>query len=465
MKEKLKYIINWCSWQPEHKTQFVKNMCWGIAIAIILQFSYNTGIGQDMINIAHDFLVEADYRQNVLKGTGQNMISNDLRMIVFDKETYETNDFPGKCYWTPREFLGKTIIRSIEMGATVVAIDFSLEKPVPFTCMNGKCVDENSIYLTLLQQAAEMARKNNSVIIIPQISHKQNENIYAKAYRSLIEKNSDVLIQGIPKIYCNSNDLMVRHFNFFFQPSKKHEPIISVPVLATVHHWYNNNKEKADTIIQQLTSEIKDNKKITPVNSPSNQEQNIQLFYQQSNKECLAARYKYRILPEQIIHNRFGGGNKPSIVINPSILLDKYIDRQRIQDKIVIIGADYSNFGDVHRTPVGNIAGVYLIANAMNMLLMSDQIKEFHFVFKFSILLVWIIIASLLYTHLPKNWSFPILILLLLSINTPVSVWLFSKWGVFMDFWLPISIMGIVEFMEPTISSLHINILKRGNKE
>ena len=449
-------------WKADTNNHFIKNICWGLGIVIMLQFADNTGIGQDMINKAHDVLVMKDFKKEVLESNDQNAISNDIRMIVFDKETYEHKKYPGGKYWTPRKLLGNALIKTIEKGATVVAVDFTLEKPVPATCVNEKCVDENALYLNLLQKAADIARKKNCVIIIPKIKPENNATDYTKAYHRLIEGNSDVMISGNPLIYKNSQDKIVRHFNFF-QTSKSHDIVFSVPVLAAIYHWFG--KEKGDEFIQKAKAEIKAKKEISLIQSNYNTMQKIQLFYQDSQKECLAARYKFRILPKKVIHEKFGGGKIPSdLVIQPFIVLNPYFDQKRIKGKIVVIGSDYPDFGDIHQTPFGKIAGVYLIANVMNMFMMGDQVKEIHFVLKFSILLVWIVIASLLYTHLNHILSFLILIVLLISINTPVSVWIFSKWGIFMDFWLPVSIMGIRENIESTINFFLSIISKKEEK-
>jgi len=451
-KKSLIHMTICCLWRDDVNHHFVKNICWGLAIAILLQFSHYTGFGQSMINRAHDVLVVKDFRNEVLDRDDENSISNDIRMIVFDQKIYENNRYPGGKYWTPRELLGNTLIKSIDMGATVIVMDFKLEKPVPLTCSNGKCVDENFLYLDLLQKAADVAKEKKCVIIMPKISPDDSAKEYTKAYQQLIEKNNDVIICGNPLVYQNSQDAIVRHFNFF-QTDETLDPVFSVPVLAVVYHWFG--KKKGDEFIQKAKTEIKERKTISPINSPKNNAKQIQFYHQDLQKECMAARFKFRILPKNVIHDQFGGGRiLTDIIIPPTIILHPNFDPKHIENKIVVIGADYPDFGDIHQTPVGKIAGVYLIANTMNVLLMSNQVKEMHFVIEYFILLLWIVIASWLYTHLNQILSLIILIVLVVFISTPVSVIVFSKWGIFMDFWLPLTIMGIREQIESTIDSL-----------
>jgi len=434
-------IIFWQIYETYERNHFINNLCW---VFIVLLFVYNTGVGQDMVNFAHDSLVVKDFRQEILENDNTDVISNDIRIITFDQETYENNRSPGGIFWTPRELLGKTIIKTIEMGATVVAIDFSLEKPVPVTCLNGECVDENTLYLNLLQKAADMARKKGCVMIMPNLSLKEKTTKYSTAYKQLLENNKDVIICANPLVHQNSQDKIVRHFNLF--QANNHDPVFSIPVLSTIYHWFG--KEKGDKIIQKKITEIKERKELSRIISPQNSEKQILLFYQDPQKECMAARYRFRILPEEIIKQKFGVRYISDFIIPPFIVLDQYFDKRRIKGKIVIVGADYPDFGDIHKTAVGKIAGIYLMANAMDILLMGEQIREIHFGIKFIMMILWVLIASFLFMHISKKWSIVFLFLLIVTIYSPISVWIFSKCSVFIDFWLPLFIIGILENVE-----------------
>jgi CHASE2 domain-containing sensor protein len=174
---------------------------------------------------------------------------------------------------------------------------------------------------------------------------------------------------------------------------------------------------------------------------------------QPDGRDVLAARFRFRLLPPMLITQKtktgeIGQGRIPGLHVPAAkFLAEGGADPAEIQDKIVLIGSTYEALGDIHNTPVGNLPGVYLIANSLNLFLEGNQLSEtwWH---TFLLVAVTILLTSLFFSHLSARWG-----LVLLAgpsffseiIVVPVSVWLFSAHGVFLDFWLPFFGIGLVD--------------------
>lgn len=436
MKMTFGNLLRWRHWPSVKKKNFLLNVFWGLVIAIVIQFVQGTGIVQGMLDKAYDSHVVKDFKSANDK---KESVSDKIFMLLFDKTAYTTPNADGLNtlgVWTPRKKLGETVEKTIKLGAKVVVVDFDLQRPVPLICVNGNCVNENREYLSQLEKAAELLRKKDAVMILPFAELKPEAGDYLKAYQALLKKNSDVIKQGIATVYKNMSDCKVRHFRFYKKLENK-EVIFSIPVLAAVFQWHG--RKNGHRVLNKAREKL--NSKSAVFIPSHNRKRGIWLYATNRYGQCLEARFKFRMLTEDAI-NKLGGGLNLSIAKPQYQVFDPYFDAQQIRGKTVLIGSVYEQSGDIHNTPVGKLPGVFLIANALNIFYKGDQIHAPHFVLNYLILFLWIVIASMLFTHLPGKWSALFLTGLIILIFSPLSAWLFAKRGIFMDFWLPATIMG-----------------------
>lgn len=214
-----------------------------------------TGIGQQLLNETYDYLVRKDFQRS-----GWDAI----RLIAFDRETYENEKNFGKGLWTPRDILGETILSSVQLGAKVVVVDISPHKETPFYI-------ENRFFLIHLREAAELAKKTGAVILLPWVPvNPGSKGYYADQYQKLLDENAGVIQSGEASVFYNSLDLKVRHFRFYQRLTRcpncraeiplnaekcpvceyPHHPgdyntyerekraILSLPVLAAIYQWH-----------------------------------------------------------------------------------------------------------------------------------------------------------------------------------------------------------------------------------
>ncbi len=441
------------------------NVFWGVLIAILLQFASYTGFGQEMLNKTYDILVKEDFtRSLIIKGNKNKSVSNKIRLIVFDKNTYENS--PSFGFWTPREILGKTIKKTIELGAKVVTVNFRLDKPVP----NSR---ENEILLSSLHEAATIAEKKESIIILPWAEKQNNVKGYTRQYYDLLKQKSDIIKEGSPVLFSNPSERMIRHFSFYekVRINNTDDIVFSFPVLAALYGWHGRKKgdEKAKMIRNQIMLKQKGIDSGITVDSDGSM-RSMRLYHQDESRECLAARYKFRIVPSEVIKKDYGGGYSLQIDISPSILFDKYYDEGKIKDKIILIGSNYTKTADVHPTPIGALPSLFLHSNALNIFLTGTQIREPKLL-NYFMLALWIYLASLIFTNLSKGLATFVLAAFVPLFYSPISMFLFGK-GLFMNFSLPVIIMGgrstiagWEEYVENLLKKKEENLLKKKEEE
>jgi len=419
---------------PEQRRHFWTSVRWGVFIAVMLYFAPCTGVGQQMLNYTYDFLVERDFQSAVVDAGDKTPISDAICLIGFDEDVYVKS--PGMDFWTPRDVLGRMIIKSLKHGAKVVVADIALDKPVPLA-------DENREFLEFLKDAADIARKKGAVIILPRMSVKGRLRKYTRDFYALSDKNSDVIKLGTPVVFRNPLDCRVRHLRFYKKETDgkgNTRVIFSLPVLTAVYQWHG--PEKGDKILAEAAVRITESPDLRdPVPVDSDRKAcYIYLYQQEKDEECLGARYKFRIVPWEVMKPYERGKDLLSEIMLTPDDIDMYPDE--LQGKTVLIGSVYAETGDTHITPVGKMPGLLVLANGVNLLLMGEQIHDLPNTQKYLTEALVILTAAIIFLYLPY-WGVPVVLVLFIAVFTPMSVWLFTESGMFLDFWMPVIGVGL----------------------
>jgi len=418
------------SWPPEKRRRFLVNLIWAAVVAALLHLAPYSKMGQQLLNETYDYLVKKDFQNTVIERGDKEPVSDAIRLVTFDRSAYAYEKSPGGDFWTPRKTLGETIIRALKLGAKVVVADIEVDKPVPIE-------DENRDFLELLEQAADIAKQNDAVIILPRTGEECSSvphSGYACQFYDLLNRNSDVIKQGTPGIFRNPSDSKVRHFRLY-EKDGKGKPILSMSVLAAVYQWYG--REEGNNILRQAQAELGDDSWSEILISAPEGMEPIRIRRQDAKSECLPARYKFRIVPDP--------GLLFDMARTSAELLDTEPDSDIYCRKTVIIGSVHEELGDIHSTPVGDMPGLFLLANGVNLFLKGEQIHEISPEYRYLIELILIILSALVF--LDRNPTLAALTLtgILFVLHKLLSVHFFTNWGLFLDFWLMIIGIGIFE--------------------
>jgi len=439
------------------KETFVKNLLWGFAIVLLLQFSSWTGFGQNWVNSTYDYLAKEDFVNAIIHDEDKQPVSDALRFVFFNSDTYRQS--PILDYWTSREKLGKAIIKALDMGAKVVVVDFALDRAVPVYVTQEKQIDENSNYLLLLDQAAKLAKEKGAVIIFPFTQKETEPDSYEDKYQQFLLSHNDVFKLGSAEVLSHPSDGLVRFFTFYTSQEIKEEtvPLLSISVLSAIYYWHGRNE--GDLLAKEISEKLKNKKELQrEITIPGpNATDEIGFYQYDLQKENISARFKFRIAPIEIIKT-LGEGNDPLFgLLKP---VDLFLSSQSSNDwskgKVVLIGGAHASMGDNHITPLNNentIPGVYLIANQLNQLLKFDFVRS-PLSFKIIVIGFTVFMMAFLFTYIPASWQSLILTALIISFFSPLSVWFFTKWGFFLDIWLPTTIMAGRELIASVLKTI-----------
>jgi CHASE2 domain-containing sensor protein len=353
-------------------------------------------------------------------------------------------------FWTPRAALGQTIFKAAELGAKVLVIDVDINTPVPVICDKGSPADENQIFLEYLKKTADLARENQSILLLPRSETIQGA--YGQQLESLISDYRDVIKTGIVSAFKDTSDYQARHLRFYEKRGKR--VFFSLQILAPV--YFHNTRQAADELLSEKTDEILQGKEEIRIPFPA---RDVVLFSQADpNAEHLEARYLFRLASRDITGDLCGSVSDPLIKypeldISPNDLIE--LDENIFRGQIVIIGTKDREIGDFHATPLGEMSGLYLMVNGINLILEGLQIHQPKWIIRVLIELLVIAVSAILGVYLPPTVSAPVLAGIFFASFSSFSFWLFSKHCMFMDFWLPVAgielcrlIVDILEFLK-----------------
>jgi hypothetical protein len=465
------------SWRQNHFVKegyrelckrFRGNLIIGFFIVVGLEGVHHTPMGQAILDSAYDILVVEDFKHATAKSSleGKAPISDDIRMVEFDEATY--NNSQGQGFWTPRDLLGKCILKTVEQGAKVVVIDFMLKKPVPQRCSNWLGPDENDVFLSLLSSAIVLARRTEAVIIIPWNRLYSTDMDYTSRLKGLLDRNGDVVKQCASLGLITNRDGMMRHFQHFERYNGNNvadELYFSPAVLAACYLWHG--LAGGDRIMGEAKRRLMNGEKEYYISGPRHR--NMPGFWvsnQDGSGECLGARFLFRIAPREMINRVYGGCEDPlmkhNLTVCPAALLETNPAQEKIyRDKVVIIGCTNPKIGDMHLTPLGEMPGVFTVANGLNMLIEGLQIHDPSTWMRIGCSLMEIVFGALLFMIFHSIiWGVIVAVVWYFAFISG-STHLLSSQGVFMNFLLPVVGIGL---FHPILAELQESLSKNWNR-
>lgn len=134
----------------------------------------------------------------------------------------------------------------------------------------------------------------------------------------------------------------------------------------------------------------------------------------------------------------------------PARLLDKLDDLELWNDStVVIIGQSNPDLSDNHVTPIGEMAGMYVLGNAINTLMITkNQIVPINAIWNVLIDLGSILLAAYLFTKFHNFWAELLAVAVLVVILVPLTMWMYLGNGILLNPLLPILAMFFHQVLE-----------------
>ncbi|WP_320170546.1 CHASE2 domain-containing protein [Maridesulfovibrio sp.] len=432
----LREIFCYSLWPPETKRLFLLNVGFGFLLLLILELMPLCKLGQNMINENHDFLIAESFKENAIKGRAAH---KDIKLLLLDRTFYESS--PGMGYWTPKLRLLETVDFALGCGAREILIDCRMDRPVPLE-------KENLQFMSAFRKTLELARQKNAVIIIPRLAGERGLALteFSKKFWNLTEDFPDVVKIGDAGIIRNPEDKRIRHLRYYRAEDKGSgdEILLSVAMLAAV---YANGTKEGDIHRDRIVNSIRD------IEAGKTERQRVKLFKgtditlfrQENGSDDIEARLKFSLAPKDIYLRKTGAVSAGLLSHTSSATGIRYADPASLAGKIVIIGSDYEEIGDMHLTPIGRMPGVYIIANAVNMFLNGDQVHS-DAVISYVIKILTVLLVSLGVAHLPAIFDL-LLLVLAFFIFHPLSIYLFMNYGLFFNFLLLLAGISFFDYV------------------
>ena len=451
--------LDWRPWEKSKKINFFLSIGVGTIVSIALLFVTQFQITENFFNKTVDKqiknetidLIKASQkcfdqgdRNAQCKQIGEK-ISRDIVFIDIDNDTYSKW---GEPLFIPRDQITRFLKLAEKNQAKVVALDTLFDYP-----SNHPKADAE-----LRRFLEDMIRRKSELhIVFPFIKNKVDGKIRRNIFDDLIDKNSR-FHRGIPYASFSMSDKVVRYIRYY-DIAKGHDGkemvIWGVPFLSVAVFTNSDDKLKA------LESGILDDhahKRPAKYAIELSNRSRIKI----GNEEVFSNRIRFALLPPGTLGS---GGNLFAQRIIPDELDALQED---LKGKIVIIGTSNPDKEGWYETPVGEMAGIYIIGNVANVLLGNWQIRDAPLWLSFAFSLVLILFTSYMFVYFSRSWARTISTIVAFAVIMPISALLYSAYGIvvntiFLSFGMivPVLIMGWMRMQDTVKDALRkIGVIK-----
>jgi len=430
------------------KVHFYINIFIGIFIIFLFHFIEHTDLGENTINSGLDRFIRHETKGSV------KTENNDIFFIDIDHKTYVKW---GEPLLTPRDKIAKMIEYAYKGNAKVIVIDILFENED--CCTSGG--DER-----LRDILTKIAEDNASIKIIFPVGVGHDKKIKGNLFDDLIDKNPD-FYRAIPSISATSRDRVNRYWVTYTVAKGRDDKnclLWGVPLLAAV--LSEGVIDKLDDVEEELLKNHNSKKKHKDLRYEINFGNENWVTVSSNTEDLYSQRTRFLLIPptqtgpvkyqSNLLLNRLTADDvKEQFDIAAN---KKFYDS--FKDKIVIIGNSSPDAGDIHLTPIGNMAGMYIIGNSTYTIINGLQLSPTLLYINIIIEIGLIISASYLFLYF-SSFTTKLLMTIALWLLALPGFYFFSKSGVYFNFLLPVIGISIYEFM----STIEEDIGTKGIKQ
>ncbi|MGA2297174.1 MAG: CHASE2 domain-containing protein [FCB group bacterium] len=377
-------------WSKKKQIHFIINIAIGLIIAVLMNVLEHEPVGRTILNYMVDKLIRKEFSQS------SNKIPNNLIFIDIDSQVediWNNNDSTSSSLMTNRTKLAQ-LLEAIEQSrpkVIVLDIDFSLR--------NSQKGNDDLLIAFFQNFKTKAINKQTSTHIVLPVEIKQDNTLRLSFMDSLFKSNPNVC-SASAYVATELNDRTIRYV-VDYKITNPNDTIWSVPLAAfALYNDLNKGNFSKERLEKQLHLNIE--------NEGNEKKFSLNIF---------ASRIRYKLQPPAIsdkekkeLSGNLNGNNqqKANIRFSPYEFTgltepDDFLSQKQkdsiLSGKIVIIGNSSLAKGDFHLTPIGEMAGMYVIGNGINTLFMG-QINELSVIWVIVIELLIIFFAAYLFLHL-----------------------------------------------------------------
>jgi|GEM_PF-1052835 len=424
------------------KIHFFINLGVGLFIAAICHSLQYTTWGESIINNALDTYIDSEAREAI-----EDPLCIDKGNLVFVEIDHDIYVKWGEPDITPRDKLAQIIRKCYDAGAKVILLDIIFEKEEQSPNNSGD--RELKGVLEYIWEKEKQRRYNENsnikktfagIVFCRRIGFKGDlkKSIFYDSFKNSKWKDHiNIFYQAVSLFSSNANDNVIRYWNSYEKYVKKNEKddlIWGAPLLAVM--LYEDKASRLDSLRKKLLSNKHDNPygEIDKFTFKNGNEYHLTF----NTSHTYSQRIRFKIIPgKEIKENSRNIGVKQEG--NTYLVSAKYnedfdhIGDAFFRDKIVIIGNSSPDIGDIHRTPVGDMSGIYLLGNAVYTILNTRQVKHPNWLIGCLIELFIIVAAAYLFLYLLSFLVLFISVIFILVGLVELGYWYFLKTGFFLN--------------------------------
>ena len=417
--------FDWRPWDKDRKTSFFINLALGIAVGTAFFVISHLQFMEDFFNSTIDRMIRYEsiafmnrWRKCITAPakTGgcdilRDKFTGKVVFIDIDDDTYVKW---GEPLIFPRDRIARFIALAEKNGAKVVVLDILLDYP------SGSPAGDKALRSVL----EEVSKKKSPLkIVFPTMIRRSDGTARRNVYDSLIDANPNFR-RGIPYLSLSKTDKVVRYIRYYDTINKRNGEqgiIWSVPVLAVA--LYSDDMER----LAGLEAEILRSSGYAPWGRRHVLELSGGKKLVIGNNELFSNRIRFAVLPPGIFNSE---GN----LFTERILPDEVDALQgELKGKIVVIGTSSPDKEGWYPTPVGDMPGMYIIGNAVNLMLGDWQVRDTPLWVAVLLEFFIIVLASYLFAHFTPAVVRAITVGTGFVLVIPITYYFYSVHGIFIN--------------------------------
>lgn len=361
-------LLHWRHWDDEKRFSFVVNICVGVIMAVLFQFLSQTHLMEKGLNRALDELIRketgallASSRKCTQGEKGSeahcaavaSKFSKKVAFIDIDHETYVRW---GEPLVMPRSELARFIGLADRNGARVVVLDILLDYPSP------KPGDDKALRKVL----EEMTRRRSPLkIVFPAMTSRIDGTLKRNVFDDIISKNPNFHL-AIPYVALSHADRVVRYLRYYEvvkDREGKERVLWATSVLSVA--LYTGDFDKLRNLEARILEDSR-RKRYEAYGVTLSAGTVLDI----SNHELYSNRIRFSLIPAGTLDSQ---GN----LFTERVLPDE-VDalQEELRDKIVVVGTSSADKEGWYPTPVGDMPGMYIIGNGINMVMGGWQVRD-----------------------------------------------------------------------------------------
>jgi hypothetical protein len=379
------------------RVHFFINLALGLAIVILLHYLQHLRWGERTLDSVFDLFIRSESRQAV-------RVQNDIRSapILFVDIDHETYKEWGEPLITPRDKLAR-VLQILHQGeAKVIVLDILLE--------GSDCLPDNDRMLLEVLRDIQIDPKRRTKIIVPQRIGFEGE-LKKSLFDALLEgerlpggSDRKSIYRATPTLSATASDNIVRYWNLFEEyrgEDGRRKIIWGYPIVAVLLAVEGDLQKLApfEEILRKHDSPHDGGyERLELANGKA-----IKLPFDKAH--LYLQRLRFLLVPGESIEGAMAeesDGSEGNLFQTVIRFKELEYYQGSFKDKIVIVGNSSPDVGDIQRTPIGEMAGMYVIGNSIHTILVKEQPSPPPFWVSLMMEMAVIVLAAYIFLYFPS---------------------------------------------------------------